>query len=543
MTEFNREEVRSATKSDSSPTGRPAPLGSMLVILSLAQFINAYDTTAMNVAVSRVVRDLHTTVSGVQLALVMYSLVMASLMIPGARLSDVWGTKRVFTLGVAMYGAGALITALSPNVTVMILGWSILEGIGAALMIPAIFTLIPHLFEPGGGRVRALATIGAVAAAGAAVGPLVCGVISTYLTWRVSFASEVVVVVAILALSHRIKHKPSTGKRTKFDLLGAVLSASGFGLLVFGIMQANRITTKGWLPLIVLAVSGFFVLVIFVLWQLNRKRAKKPLLVDIAIFKSRTLRVGLTLNALQSFMLSGMAFVLPVFQQLALGYSPVMSGLTILPETVGIIVVSRVTGKLTSRFGRRIFSILGTFFTASGVLLTTLIIDVGSSLWEFLPLSLLVGAGLGMLSAPLLDTIQSAVPVKLESEVSGVNKSAGHLGGSLGTAVAGAVLMAVLIGGLTGLVSKSTTLPPGAKLKLTRAAHTDARTLSDTQVRAKLKEMGAPDLYMDELVKINAKARNRSFRAALCVVGAIGLLGFALSFRLPKDTPPHPDPT
>jgi MFS family permease len=462
---------------------------------------------------------------------------MASLMIPGARLSDVWGTRRTFTLGISLYGTGALITALSPNLTVMIIGWSVLEGVGSALMIPAILTLIPHLFSSGDKRVRAFAIIGAVAAAGAAVGPMVCGVISTYLTWRVSFAAEVAVVLVVLAMHARIKHKPATRKRAKFDFLGAVLSALGFALVAFGIMQANRIETNGWIPLIALTASGLIVLLLFGLWQVSRKRAGKPLLVNLAIFKSRTIRVGLTLNALQSFMLSGAAFILPVFQQLALGYSPLMSGLTILPETVGIIVVSQIAGRLVPRFGRKAFSVLGTLLASSGILLAAVVIDVYSSFWEFIPPALVIGAGIGMLSAPLLDTIQSAVPPKLESEVSGVNKSAGHLGGSLGTAVAGAVLIAVLISGLTGLVSKSALLPSSAKAKLERAARADARTLSDTQVRARLKSMGAPERYMGELVKINAEARDHALQVALTVVGVIGLFGFALSFRLPKDRP------
>ncbi len=208
-----------------------------ILILGTAQFVMVLDSTVMNVSISQVVADLHTTVSGVQLAITAYTLVMAAFMLTGAKLGDIWGRRRAFSIGLAIYGLGSLTTALSPNVTVLLIGWSGVEGLGAVLVIPAIASLTAANYT---GRERALAygLLGGIAGAGAAAGPLIGGFVTTALSWRVVFAAETVIVLAILTVVRRIGDRPA-GERVKLDLVGAGLSALGLGLTVFAILKIS----------------------------------------------------------------------------------------------------------------------------------------------------------------------------------------------------------------------------------------------------------------------------------------------------------------
>jgi len=216
----------------------------VILPLALAQLINSYDTTAMNVAVSKVVSSLDTTVSGVQAGITIYSLIMAACMLIGAKLGDIWGRKRTFTIGVILYGIGALITALSQNLGMMVAGWSLLEGLGSALMIPAIFAMVGSIFPPGKDRLKGYAIVGSAAAAGAALGPLLCGFWATYVTWRASFISEVIVVIVVLILTKNLGKQPKVENKPELDIFGAILSAMGLVFIVVGFLQAS---IYGWL--------------------------------------------------------------------------------------------------------------------------------------------------------------------------------------------------------------------------------------------------------------------------------------------------------
>lgn len=503
----------------------------------MAQFINTYDTVAMNVAVSKVVQDLHTTVTGVQFALAFYTLVMAAFMIPGAKLGDIWGKKRTFTLGVAMYGTGALVTSLSPNLAVMVLGWCVLEGLGSALMIPSIYAILPAAFQDPKQRLKAFAVIGAITGAGAALGPLLCGFISTYLTWRVSFAAEFVVTLVIIGMSFRFKAPPRVEERPRFDTVGAVLSALGIGLLVTGILQANRIATKGAWPVIVLVCAGLLVLLGFLYWEVRRKRAGRSELMDPAMLRVRQVQLGLPLSMVLMFMMSGALFVIPVFQQMALGFEPVMTGLTFLPNTLAMMLVSQVAARLVPRFGRKWFIFSGLLVTSIGIGVVAAMIDTGSTAWTFLPGTMLMGTGIGMVMAPLQDLIQSSVPLEKQSEISGVSRSFFNLGSSLGTAIAGATLIALLIGGITSMVMASPVFTDQQKDRIVTAVRQNATTMSDEELREYLETKNPPVEAVDTLVEINSKARNRALKAALALVALIGFMGAFLALPLPRDHP------
>lgn len=550
-----------------SPNIKPMHL---LLPLALAQFINAYDTTAMNVAVSKVVTNLHTTVSGVQAALVIYSLVMAACMITGSKLGDIWGRNRTFTIGVTMYGVGALITALSLNLGMMTFGWSLLEGLGSALMIPAIFALVGTMLPPGKDRLKGYAVIGSAAAGGAAMGPLLMGFWATLgtWTWRLSFVSEVVVVIVVLIMLRKMGKAPAVVNKPKLDVLGAVLSALGLALIVLGMLQASQygwvharqpvviggkeiIPAGGISPVIPFVVAGIVLLILFVLWQRYKSRVGKEPLIELSLFKSRTVAVGLPVILMLMFMQAGLLFVVPVFLQISLNLSPILCGLVILPMTVFVILFSQYTGKLTKRYSPRTLILVGMALVPIGIILIWALLSDKPAAWQVIPGGIIVGMGIGLANAPLLNAVQSSVPARDQSEISGINRAFSNLGGSFGTAVAGAVLVSVLISSTLSLFGDNALaqkyVTEKHKLEFKQVLNKDAQTISNKQARALFSKVEGealkenPNLpptiandLKNAMVEINQKSRNKALLAALLAVGVIGIFGFCISFFLPR---------
>lgn len=540
----------------------------LLLPLALAQFINAYDTTAMNVAVSKVVVNLHTTISGVQAALTIYSLVMAACMITGSKLGDIWGRNRAFKLGVTVYGVGALITAFSVNLGMMTFGWSLLEGLGSALMIPAIFALVGTILPPGKDRLKGYAIIASAAAGGAALGPLLMGFWATLgaWTWRLSFISEVLVVVVVISIQHKMGKAPAVAKKPKLDGVGAVLSALGLALIVLGVLQASRygwvhtrvpvtignkviIPAGGISPVIPFVIAGIVTLVLFVLWQRHKSSAGKEPLIELSLFKSRATAIGLPTILMLMFMQAGMLFIVPVFLQLSLGLSPILCGITIFPLTAFLIVFSQLTSKLTKRVSPKALIMFGMGLIPLGLVLIWVLLADKPHAWQVIPGSIVVGVGIGIANAPLLNIVQSTAPAQEQSEISGINRAFSNLGGSFGTAVAGAVLMSVLISTTLSLVSGNAPIQKYVTAKhqqeFKQALDKDAQTISNAEAQALfgktagevIKNNELPTKTADELaeimVGINQEARNKALLAALLAVALIGVLGFVLSFFLP----------
>jgi MFS family permease len=528
------------------------PLKLILVTLCLAQFINAYDTTAMNVAVTSVVKSLGTTVAGVQGALVLYSLVMAAFMLTGGKLGDIWGRRSTFLIGVAMYGVGAAITALSPTLPVMILGWSLLEGLGSALMIPAIYAIVGSTFPAGKVRISAFAAVGAIAAMGAALGPLVCGFLTTFLTWRVSFALEVAVVVVTLLLSLRIKVPKQARPKIEFDYVGSLLSIVGLALLVFGPLLASK---YGWVaarepvvlfkaqvlarggisPVIPFFVAGVIVLALFGLWEQRRQKAGRSMLLDVRMFGTPTVLFGLFAILALMFMQAGFLFVTPVFMQIALGYSAFHSGLLILPMTIAIILVASRVSKLTQIVAPKLLIQIGMLTFSAGILLVAMELKATASQWDFLPGMIVSGIGIGLVNAPLMNMTQGAVAQEEQSEISGLSRSMSNLGGAFGTAVAGAILISALIGSLTLQVNQYQGIPAAEKSVVVAAVTKDAQTVSNGQVQAYLKSKHDAPALVAKFVQFNQNARNDGLQKALMAIGVIGLLGFVMACFLPKS--------
>jgi len=526
------------------------PLKLILVALCLAQFINAYDTTAMNVAVTSVVKSLGTTVSGVQSALVLYSLIMAAFMLIGGKLGDIWGRRTAFLIGVAMYGCGAFITALSPSLPVMMFGWSLLEGLGSALMIPAIYSIVGTIFPAGKVRISAFAAVGAMAAMGAALGPLVCGFLTTFASWRYSFAMEVCVVIVTLLLAHRIKVPRKTRAKVKLDGVGAVLQALGLAIIVLGVLQASRygwvaarvpvvafkhalIAQGGVSPVIPFVVVGALLLVAFGLWERHMLKAGKEALLDVRMFGQRAVLFGLLGILALMFMQAGFLFVGPVFMQIALGYSAFHSGLLILPMTIAIIIVAMRVSRLTQIVAPRLLVQIGMLAFSAGILLVATELKASVDQWAFLPGMIVAGIGIGLVNAPLMNITQGAVAAAEQSEISGLSRAVSSLGGAFGTAVAGAVLMATLIGSLSAQVEHFSGIPTSDKARVVSALRKDAQTVSNAQATAYLRGKGEPAPLVAQFVQFNQNARNDGLQKALLAIGVIGLLGFVVSCFLP----------
>src|SRR5436190_7499912 len=431
-----------------------------ILVLGTAQFVMVLDTTVMNVSISQVVADLDTTVSAVQLAITAYALVMAAFMLTGAKLGDMFGRRRIFSIGLAIYGTGSLITAFSPSIAVLLGGWSFVEGIGAVLVIPAIAALTAANYE---GRERALAfgLLGGIAGAGVAAGPLIGGFITSALTWRVVFAAETVVVVAMLLLGvRRIRDTPPVG-RDRLDVVGATLSALGLGLVVFGILKVSqwglitpsgaptiggtRITPFGLSVVPFIVATGVVVLIAFQRWERRQVRTGRVPLLRPDLLSISQLRAGLSMFVSSYLIMAGTFFVLPLYLQLVLGKDALQTGIEILPISIAMILAAIVGGRLAGRLApRMIVRIgLGVLFVGLIGLMASISPALTSPLFS---VSLaLFGAGIGFVVSQLGNGVMSSVDESRSSEVGGLQGASQSLGSSLGTALIGAILL----GGLT----------------------------------------------------------------------------------------------
>ncbi|RSM83199.1 MFS transporter [Kibdelosporangium aridum] len=533
----------------------------MLFALATQQLLMAYDSTAMNVALSDIVKDLGTTLTGVQSAISLYALVMAALMISGSKLGSRHGYVRVFMVGAAIYGTGALVTALSPNLPVMLLGWSLLEGMGAALVFPAILSIATARFDAAT-RTKALALIGAMAGVGAALGPIVGGVITRFLTWRVSFLMETVVTLLVVLLMRRVVEQRGPRPGRAFDVLGAVLSALGFGLVVSATLAAGRygvfaarddvilfgrtvIVKGGVAPTVWLGVAGLCTLVAFGWWEHRRVvRGQEPL-VRIDVLRDRTTRVGSWCLAVQFLVTAGVLFLVPVFVQTTLDYDALRSGLTLLPATATLIVAAAAFSALVGarRATHKSIIVVGFLAIAGGAVQVALMLEPGISGLDLAPGLVLAGLGLGA-CAMLPDLVQSSARPDNVSDVAGLSRSVSYLGQSVGVALGGVVLLGVLLSSFAAGVRDSQVLTGQQKSVVTRTVESglQAAAVSDAQAVAVLADKGIIGPAADELVRINAAARVDGLRAAVLVMGVFALMGMALAVRLPRRPRLHSVP-
>ena len=421
--------------------GRPSgALRKILVPLALAQFICSFAGSNMNVMITDISTDLDTTVQGVQIAITLFLLVMAALMIPGGKLTDRWGRKRCFTIGLSLYGIGALMSAASPGLGVLILGNSIFEGVGTALLIPPVYILTTLLFSNITSRARAFGVITGMGGVGAAAGPLIGGLITTAISWRAAFVFQAIVIAVILWLSREIVDPVAPDPTRPFDTLGAVLSAAGLILVVMGILAAdNDLALMG-----VLLTVGAIVLAMFFLHIRARERRHEEPLLSTGLFHNRTSNLGLVTQNVQWLMLIGTSFVVSAYLQVVGGYNAVQTGVIFTAATGGILLSSLAAERLAKKYAQRTLIMAGFVTTIAGVAVLLALVNGSPSAWAFAPGLLLIGLGVGVMLTPSVNVVQSAFPEEQQGEISGLSRCISNLGSSLGTAVAGTILVSGL---------------------------------------------------------------------------------------------------
>lgn len=446
-----------STSAQSSTLGMVSPR-SMLLPLALAQFIASYACTNMNVAVSAIAHDLNTTVQGVQTVITLFTLTMAALMIPGSKLSDIWGRRLCFRLGLAVYGIGALVAAFAPGIGILVVGYSLLQGIGSALMIPPIYILVTVYTTSTAQRAKGLAVVSAAAGIGSAVGPLVGGLVTSAFSWRASFLLQVLFIAGIIFLSRRIKDLPAQGPKPRFDLLGAVLSALGLLFIVMGVLQsgvyswfgASKDVTIGSTVVIhqggispvwvLVAIGALFLAAYF--WHANRdERAGREPLISPRLLRNRTSDLGLTTQLVQWLTLQGSFFVISVYFQTVQKHSPIETGLMLTPATIGILAASALAGRMARNRTQRFLIRSGFVLSIGGTLLLVAMAALTSSYVAAVPGLLIIGLGVGVMLTASANVVQSAFPESEQGEISGLSRSVSNLGSSLGTAIVGSVLV------------------------------------------------------------------------------------------------------
>jgi MFS family permease len=430
-------------------TASAAARRSFLAPLALAQFICSFAGSNMNVMINDITADLDTTVAGVQATITLFLLIMAVLMIPCSKLTERWGRKRCFTAGLVLYGIGALLSAVAPGLGVLILGNSVFEGVGTALLIPPVYILTTLRFTDVTSRARAFGVISGMGGIGAAAGPLIGGVITSAISWRAAFLFQVLVIAAIVVLSRRVADPVAPDPGRPFDAAGAVLSAVGMFFVVFGILQADRDPAL----MAGLVVAGAAFLAWFFLHVRRREREGRAALLSLGLFRNRTSNLALVTQNIQWLLLMGTSFVVAVFLQTVRGYDAVETGVIFTAATLGVLVSSLAAERLAKRRPQRTLIITGFVVTAAGIGVLLALVGASSRVVAFAPGLLLIGLGLGTMLTPSVNVVQSSFPESMQGEISGLSRSVSNLGSSFGTAIAGTILVSDLASGNTSYVA------------------------------------------------------------------------------------------
>jgi EmrB/QacA subfamily drug resistance transporter len=504
----------------------------LALLLAMAMFVLVVDTSLMNVSISSVVRDLDTTVSGVQSAIALEALVSAAFILIGSKIGDLIGRKRAYVLGLIGYALGALSMVLAQDLTAIIIFWAIIGGLGASLLLPAMQSLIHGNFE-GAMQKKAYALVGAAAAIAAAVGPLLGGFITTYLSWRVAFGLEVVVIAIVLSGIRLVRDAPYTGPR-EIDLVGAGLSAVAMGGTVLGIL----VWQEGGEAVGALIAVGAIAMAVLVRWLVRRKREGKPTLIDPDLFKAKGFRYGISEQMLQQIALGGLMIALPIYLQMVLEYNALEAGLSLAPLSLTMFAVALVAGRRAGR--RRPSSIIRAGFAllTAGTLILIPIVPRAGSGWALVVPLMIAGAGLGLLVSQLNNYTLSPISEERVSEAAGVNSAGGSFGLSFGLAFAGAIMLATLSVTFTNMAEASTVLAPAQQQQVADALQDDAELLSNTQLEAQLK--GQPPEVKAEIIRINTDARPRALQVALLIPILAGVVGLFNAFRMMRLPDPAP---
>jgi EmrB/QacA subfamily drug resistance transporter len=529
----------------------------VLIALCAGQFVMVLDSTVMNVSIQKVIVDLHTKVTTMQLAIATYTLTTAALIMIGGKVGDIIGRRLAFRIGLVTFGAGALITALAPNMGILILGWSILEAVGAALMIPAIISLLASNYE-GPDRVVAFGAIGGIAGAAGACGPIIGGWVATVGSWRDVFAAEAVIMVCLLGVSRIVRDAPLGRARPRMDVIGAFLSAAGLALAVLGIVQSS---TWGWIkskqpPMIggnaiqpfglslvpFLIVAGLLLIAAFAVWERHVTAQGRDTLVELAMLRLTQLRAGLGTMLVMFLCLGGMFFLMPLYLQIVLGKDPLQTGVDLLPMSLAVFFVAMGASRLSSRLAPRRLIALGFLFIAAGSGLLIITIDRTFDPLPFAGSVLVVGIGLGLIASQVTNVnLASAGPDKT-SETAALQGTAQNLGSALGTALIGSILLSVLTATFDHRVYNDTSLPVGPRHTVSQKTSHGLAFIPAQEAAGALKRKGVPPPIVSQLEENYSLSQVDALKIAIGGVALIALLGLGVTPRLPSNPlrgPPH----
>jgi EmrB/QacA subfamily drug resistance transporter len=533
------------TGADSRPRGLGLPIG----VFAAAQFVMVLDSSVMNVSISQIVADLDTTIQGVQLAITAYTLVMAALMLAGAKLGDIFGRERIFAIGLAVYGTGSLITAVSPSLGVLLFGWSLIEGIGAAMVMPAIVSLVAGIYS-GAQRALAFGIVGGVAGAAIAAGPLIGGWVTTELSWRYVFAGEVVIVICVLLLRRHLRVGTGAARPpAHLDVVGVLLSSAGLGMIVLAILKSSEwglieprgaltiggqeITPFGFSAVPFVIAAGFGLLAAFTLWEDRRERQGRDTLLDRRLLRIPTLRAGLTTLLMQQLILLGTFFVMPVYLQVVLGLDAFETGKRLFPLSVTMFIAAMAGPKLAGGLAPRRVVQLGllALALASALLLATIDVELDEA--DFAVAMAVFGVGAGLMLSQLGNVIMSSVEPEQTNEAGGLQGTAQNLGASLGTALIGAVLLAALSNNVIERVERNPDISPPVREQVTQIAEQGTPIVPVAEVEQAALDAGAPPAEATAIADDYGEAQLHGLKRALGAVGLFALLALWFTRALP----------
>ena len=532
-------------RSEEVQTSAGRAAGAVLVTLASAQFLMTLDSSVMNVSIATVAEDVGTTVTGIQTAITLYTLVMAMCMVTGGKIGSIIGRKRAFAIGSVVYGLGSLTTALAPSLGVLIFGWSLLEGIGAALILPAIVALVAGNFPPTG-RPRAYGLVMAAGAIAIAVGPLVGGLATTYASWRWVFAGEVIVVLIILVLARRMDDPP-VEERVRLDLVGSLLSALGLGLIVFGILRSSEwgwVAPKPEVPslfgislVVWFVLGGGLTLWILVTFEGRLEATGREPLIRPSMFSNRQLSGGLIMFFFQYLIQMGVFFVIPLFLSVALGLSAIGTGLRIMPLSITLLVAAAGVPKFLPRISPRLVVQAGLLSMLAGIVALFAGLEYGAGPEIVTVPLLLIGLGIGALASQLGSVAVSAVPDEQAPSVGGLQNTATNLGASVGTALAGSIMIAALTSTFLSGLADDPSVPAELQQRATVELASGIPFMSDEQVDEAMTAAGASADLTAAAVDANEHARIDGCRAALAVLAIVAVIALFFTRRVPAVQP------
>lgn len=516
----------------------------IIAVLGMAQFLMVLDSAVMNVAISTLVEDFDTTVTTIQAVITFYALVMAALMIPGGKVGDIIGRRRAFAIGMVIYGFGSALTAVSWNVGVLALGWSVLEGIGAALVLPAMSALVAGNFQ-GRERAQVFGLLGGIAGVGVAVGPIVGGWVTTNLSWRWVFAGEVVIVVVVLALLKAVKEAPLEGEKPTMDWIGAALSASGIAFIVYGVLQS---ATWGWIdprnppfevfgfaPTLFVIAGGLGLLFALSRWLEHREQQQRTPLFRRRLLSIGGVNVGLTMLVMQNLILMGVFFVLPLYLQVVQGFDAFETGVRMLPISVALLLSATLAPKLAGRIGPRRVVRSGLLVLLVSVVVIMAQVEPAIDRWPFAIGMTLLGAGMGLISSQLGNVVQSSVGEADRSEAGGLQYTAIQTGSSLGTALMGAVVIGALVTAFGTTVAANPEISEPVKQEVAVRLQAGGTFVTADAVQSAAEEAGVSEEETAAIISDYEDSQLRALKLGMLVAGFLVLVGLVVARRLPDQ--------